>query len=106
MRYREYRRKCKDTKEKRLVSIAKYNYTVGAVRVKMKAEMKHKWDSNPDDGEPYDYFDRRWRGRRSTYLKKQYNRKLRKSSRLNMDLFGTTKSGYKRASGDFWWDYD
>ncbi len=104
MRYREYRRKCKDVKEKHIVAISKYIYLVGTVRNKMTPGMIHRWDVVPEDGGPYDYFHRIWRGRRSSYLKKMFARKLRRSPKVNMIAW--KGSDYKRASGDFWWEYD
>lgn len=104
MRYRGYRRKCEKKKEARLVELSKYT-RVGYGVMKETPDLQG-WDKawTVEDNADGDWFKRCWRGRRSKGLKKQYNRKLRNSSKINMTVF--VRSDYKRASGDFWWDYD
>lgn len=104
MKYRAYRRKCKKTKDKKLIEISKHNYIVGCPRLKRTSKMKHDWDTYPDSDQPCDYFKRTWRGRRSSYNKKQYAKKLRHSAKLNMTAWKGNE--YRKVSGDFWWDYD
>lgn len=100
MRYREYRRKCKETKNKRLAKLADISgYPSPAIKRKTNSAGKREYC---DDNESYDFVERLYRGKSSKMLKKQYAKKLR-NGKNKYTLY--TGSAYKRASGDFWWDY-
>ena len=56
-----------------------------------------KWASDPDDAE---FYERYWRGKRSKQIKKNCNRKLR---RTNNEAYQNGE--YKKAT-EFWWELD
>ena len=47
---------------------------------------------------------RYWRGQRSHYIKKECNRRFRRSNKLNK-IYGKQRGLYRRAL-EFWWEYD
>ena len=112
MRYRAYRRKCKKAKDKKLARIADFSgYPSPAYRMRILEDGKREYMSNNrgflrtdrvDDLNESTYVKRLYRGKMSSVLKKLYARRFRRGKN-RMILF--TGCGYKRASGDFWWDF-
>lgn len=103
MRYREYRRKCNEVKSKRARRIAAVSGHIGPYTCKKKETPE--WSSSHEkyaDAENADFIVKHGRGRSSTYLKKRYARVLRNGKNRNEVYSGAS---YKRASGDFWWDF-
>ena len=99
MRYRAYRRKCEKNKKKRLADISDFSgHPAPALKMKVLKTGKH---TCLFDGE-HDYIKRLYRGKRSKYLKKQYAHRLRNGKNKFVVYNGCD---YKRASGDFWWDF-
>ncbi len=112
MRYREYRRKCKKTKDKKLVRIADFSgHPSPAYRMRVLENGQHEYMHNnryflrtreADDPSESIYVKRLYRGKMSGALKKLYARRLRRGKN-KMNLYNGCD--YKRASGDFWWDF-
>ncbi len=112
MRYREYRRKCKKTKDKKLARIADFRgYPSPACKMRVLQDGEKKYVGNNrsfirlercDNLDGFTYIKRLYRGKLSSALKKLYARQLRRGKN-KMILFNGCD--YKRASGDFWWDY-
>ena len=104
MRYRAYRRKCKKNKLKRLGKIADFSgYPTPAVREDIKDDEPYVNPFlNNRDRRVGTYVKRIYRGNTSSYLKKQYAKKLRNGKLKYIRFKGCE---YKKASGDFWWDY-
>ena len=97
MRYREYRRKCNETKKARARKIA----CIAQFCPYNCRKIEYEWPvARYADADDADYLVRRGRPHISRILKKQYTRKLRNGKRSNEVYNG---SSYKRASGDFWW---
>lgn len=103
MKYREYRRKCKETKDSRAKKVSSFTYKSGYRRYNKLNPQSERFDKYSLEDESCDYVIRRGRSSYSSELKRIYNKKLRNSSKLNMTPFKGKE--YKRASGDFWWDY-
>ena len=97
MRYRAYRREKKKVKDKKLERLSEFSgYPSGGVKMKVLENGKRtSWF----DGE-HDYVKRCYRGKISSYLKKQYAKRLRNGKNK---LVAYNGGDYKRASGDFWW---
>lgn len=103
MKYREYTRKCKETKDDRAKKISLFSYKSGYRRYNKLNPQSERFDKYALRYESCDYVIKRGRNSYSAELKRIYNKKLRNSSKFNMILF--KGKGYKRVSGDFWWDY-
>lgn len=64
---------------------------------------EREW-ADTTDGEEVAYIERRWRGRRSKYIKKLCSRLFRRSSKYRM--LATRCKGIVHRATEFWWEYD
>ena len=99
MKYRAYRRERKKVRDQQLIRLADFmTYPSAGLKIKVLENGKRTTFFEGD----HDYVKRCYRGRRSKILKKIYTRHLR-NGKNKLVLF--QGSDYKRASGDFWWDF-